>query len=53
MDDGKSDILDYNKELESLGSAKWFSVPWLFAECYLYRYNERNLPKIPKLIGIS
>ena len=40
VDDGKPDISDYNKELESLGGPKWFSVPWLFAECYLYRYDE-------------
>ncbi|KAF6241862.1 hypothetical protein HO173_000574 [Letharia columbiana] len=36
-DDGKPDISNYNKELESLGGPNWFSVPWLFAECYLYR----------------
>ncbi|KAF6223695.1 hypothetical protein HO133_000538 [Letharia lupina] len=36
-DDGKPDVSNYNKELESLGGPKWFSVPWLFAECYLYR----------------
>lgn len=27
----------YNKLLEQLGSPTWFNVPWLFAECYLYR----------------
>jgi len=36
-DDGGSDIAGYNKELEQLGNPKWFSVPWLFSECYLYR----------------
>ncbi len=46
VDDGKPDISDYNQQLESLGSSKWFSVPWLFAECYLYRYNERDSPKL-------
>ncbi|KAG7005191.1 damage-control phosphatase [Physcia stellaris] len=36
-DDGQPDIEGYNKELESLGAVKWSSVPWLYAECYLYR----------------
>ncbi|KZF22566.1 DUF89 domain protein [Xylona heveae TC161] len=36
-EDGQPDIADYNKELEQLGEAKWFNVPWLFSECYLYR----------------
>jgi hypothetical protein len=36
-DDGEPDVAEYNKELESLGEAKWHSVPWLFSECYLYR----------------
>lgn len=35
--DGKKDIEGYNKELEALGRPKWFDVPWLYAECYLYR----------------
>ena len=37
-DDGQPDIAGYNKELEQLGTPKWFNVPWLFAECYLCRY---------------
>lgn len=37
-DDGKGDIKEYNEQLEALGSPKWFNVPWLYAECYLYRY---------------
>lgn len=36
-DDGKVDIASYNDELKELGNPKWFSAPWLFAECYLYR----------------
>ncbi|KAL9102998.1 MAG: hypothetical protein Q9163_001918 [Psora crenata] len=40
-DDGKSDITDYNKRLVSLDSPTWMNVPWLFAECYLYRYGRR------------
>lgn len=27
----------YNKIIAQLGSPTWFNVPWLFAECYLYR----------------
>jgi hypothetical protein len=30
-------VAGYNKELEALGSPTWFNVPWLYAECYLYR----------------
>lgn len=37
-DDGQPDIKAYNEELEKLESRKWHNVPWLFAECYLYRY---------------
>ncbi|MCJ1353227.1 MAG: hypothetical protein MMC33_003212 [Icmadophila ericetorum] len=36
-DDGQPDIALYNLELEALGSPTWFSVPWLYSECYLYR----------------
>lgn len=27
----------YNKLIDQLGAPTWFNVPWLFAECYLYR----------------
>lgn len=38
-DDGFSEeVAAYNKELEQLGNPSWFNVPWLFAECYMYRY---------------
>lgn len=37
-DDGEPDVAGYNKELEQLGNPKWFNVPWLYSECYLYRY---------------
>ncbi|KAL9080292.1 MAG: hypothetical protein Q9157_000942 [Trypethelium eluteriae] len=36
-DDGIEDIVGYNQELSQLGTPKWLDVPWLFAECYLYR----------------
>ena len=39
VDDGKPDVDGYNKELETLGIVKWSSVPWLYSECYLYRYD--------------
>ena len=38
--DGFPDIEEYNKELETLGNPTWFSVPWLYSECYLYRYTD-------------
>ncbi|KAF2484724.1 hypothetical protein BDY17DRAFT_339005 [Neohortaea acidophila] len=36
-DDGAADIAAYNRELEQRGNPQWFGVPWLYAECYLYR----------------
>ncbi len=37
-DDGEPDVVGYNKELEALGKKSWHSAPWLYSECYLYRY---------------
>ncbi|KAF9696584.1 hypothetical protein EKO04_005208 [Ascochyta lentis] len=36
-DDGETDVAAYNEELAARGNPKWHSVPWLYAECYLYR----------------
>lgn len=36
-DDGAEDVESYNGELRQLGSSRWFAVPWLYSECYLYR----------------
>ncbi|TPX09337.1 uncharacterized protein E0L32_009381 [Thyridium curvatum] len=35
--DGHDDVAIYNKELEQLGNPSWLNVPWLYAECYLFR----------------
>ncbi|KAL9024077.1 MAG: hypothetical protein Q9180_008005, partial [Flavoplaca navasiana] len=40
LDDGRQDVADYNRELDALASPTWFDVPWLYAECYLYRYKD-------------
>lgn len=38
VDDGyPEEIARYNKEIEDLGNPTWLNVPWLFAECYMYR----------------
>lgn len=37
LNDGQPDIAMYNKELEKLGNPSWYNLPWLYAECYLYR----------------
>ena len=36
--DGEGDVAEYNKELEALGTSQWHNIPWLYSECYLYRY---------------
>ncbi|KAG1774711.1 hypothetical protein EV702DRAFT_1122165 [Suillus placidus] len=48
--DGDILVAEYNAELDSLKQAScntWFSAPWLYAECYLYRlirahFNQRT-----------
>jgi hypothetical protein len=42
-DDGETDVEAYNQELAARGPSKWHSVPWLYAECYLYRYASYRL----------
>jgi hypothetical protein len=42
-DDGERDVEAYNQELAARGPSKWHSVPWLYAECYLYRYAAHGL----------
>ncbi|KAI9751125.1 MAG: hypothetical protein M1815_001356 [Lichina confinis] len=36
-DDGCEDIDAYNVELARLETPRWFNVPWLYSECYMYR----------------
>ena len=38
-DDGKLDVKEYNEQLRALGNPNWFNVPWLYSECYMYRYD--------------
>lgn len=38
-DDGQPDIKEYNEQLQVLGNPNWFNVPWLYSECYMYRYD--------------
>lgn len=44
-DDGEGDVAEYNKELEALGTSQWHNIPWLYSECYLYRY-ARTTPEV-------
>lgn len=45
IDDGRIDVQTYNDELEALNSPTWFDVPWLFVECYMYRYDLSGIPR--------
>lgn len=38
-DDGKPDIQEWNKQLAAIGECSWVNCPWLFGECYMYRYD--------------
>jgi hypothetical protein len=38
QDDGKPDIQDWNDRLAAIGKCSWVNCPWLFGECYMYRY---------------
>lgn len=39
QDDGKPDIQEWNKQLAAIGECSWVNCPWLFGECYMYRYH--------------
>lgn len=38
LTDGPADLPAYNNTLKSFGEISWHNCPWLFAECYIYRY---------------
>lgn len=36
---GELDIQEWNKQLAAIGKCSWTNCPWLFGECYMYRYD--------------
>jgi hypothetical protein len=39
QDDGKPDVQEWNNQLAAIGECSWVNCPWLFGECYMYRYD--------------
>lgn len=36
--DGRPDIEPYNEEFKTLKDRRWLAAPWLYTECYMYRF---------------
>lgn len=36
--DGRPDIEAYDEEFKTLKDLKWLAAPWLYTECYMYRF---------------
>jgi hypothetical protein len=49
-EDGNEDVAGYNAELAQRGEVSWLSAPWLYSECYMYRYVVMTLGRIRCLI---
>lgn len=39
-EDGEPHVASYNEELNKLEKPSWYNAPWLYLECYLYRYEQ-------------